>query len=125
MTQPGGDTPRGRLGRAGEDLATAFLRRAGYEVIERNWRCARGEIDVVARIDNTLVFVEVKTRSGLGFGHPLESLTVGKLARLRVLASLWRQSHPAQRGGLRIDAIGVLLPRNAPYSIEHVQGVFS
>ena len=125
MTQPGGDTPRGRLGRAGEDLAAAFLRRAGYEVLERNWRCTRGEIDVMAKVDTTLVFVEVKTRTGMGYGHPLESLTESKLARLRLLAGLWRQAHPSQRGDMRIDAIGVLLPRNAPYTIEHVQGIFA
>lgn len=125
MTQPGGDTPRGRLGRLGEDLAVRYLQRSGYEVLERNWRCARGEIDVVVRDASTLIFVEVKTRTGVAFGHPLEALTERKVARLRSLASLWRQAHPAQRGAMRIDAIGVLVPHNAPYSIEHVRGVFS
>jgi putative endonuclease len=125
MTQPGGDTPRGRLGRLGEDLAVRFLQRAGYRVLERNWRCARGEIDVVVRDSFTIVFVEVKTRTGIAFGHPLEALTEGKMARLRSLAVLWRQANPTQRGDMRIDAIGVLVPRNAPYSIEHIRGVFS
>jgi len=125
MTQPGGDTPRGRLGRLGEDLAVTFLQRAGYHVLDRNWRCSRGEIDVVARDASTLVFVEVKTRTGLAYGHPLESVTVSKLTRLRMLAALWRQAHPAHSGPMRIDAIGVLVPRNAPYAIEHVRGVLS
>lgn len=125
MTQPGGDTPRGRLGRLGEDLAVRFLQRAGCEILGRNWRCARGEIDVVVRDGSTLVFVEVKTRTGLAFGHPLEALTERKVARLRSLAGLWRQAHPTVHGDVRIDAIGVVVPRNAPYTIEHVRGVFS
>jgi putative endonuclease len=80
---------------------------------------------VVVRDGSTLVFVEVKTRTGLAFGHPLEALTERKVARLRSLAGLWRQAHPTVHGDMRIDAIGVVVPRNAPYTIEHVRGVFS
>ena len=125
MAQAGGDTPRGRLGRRGEDLAVDHLRRQGLSVLERNWRCARGEIDIVATDGTSLVFVEVKTRSSCDYGHPLEAITLVKLARLRALALSWCQSHPERRGALRIDAIGVLAPSGAPFQIEHIAGVFS
>jgi putative endonuclease len=125
MTQAGGDTPRGRLGKRGEDLAVDHLSRQGYQVLERNWRCARGEIDIVAIDGSALVFVEVKTRSSRNFGHPLEAITLVKLARLRSLALAWCHAHPDRSGQLRIDAIGVLAPANAPFQIEHLTGVFS
>lgn len=125
MAQAGGDTARGRLGRRGEDLAAGHLNAQGYRVIERNWRCARGEIDIVATDGTHLVFVEVKTRSSCDYGHPLESITLVKLARLRALAMAWCQAHPERVAPVRIDAIGVLVPRGAPYEIEHLAGVFS
>ena len=125
MAQAGGNTARGRLGKRGEDLAVEHLRRQGYRVLERNWRCARGEIDIVATDGSSLVFVEVKTRSSCDFGHPLESITLVKLARLRSLALAWSLAHPESRGSLRIDAIGVLAPYGKPFEVEHVMGVFS
>jgi len=123
MNQAGGDTPRGRLGRRGENIAAAFLARAGYDIIERNWRCARGEIDIIARRGRDLVFVEVKTRSGMGYGHPFESITACKLARLRLVSRAWCLAHPDIRGTSRLDAIAVVLPRNEPYTLEHLIGV--
>lgn len=125
MTQPGGKTHRGNLGKRGEDIAVAHLTRGGYRILDRNWRCARGEIDIVAREGGDLVFIEVKTRSSLAYGHPLESITLVKLARLRGLALAWCQAHPSVSGALRIDAVAVLAPENEPYRVEHVAGVFS
>jgi putative endonuclease len=112
------------LGRRGEDLAARFLEDAGYRLIERNWRCRQGEIDIIARVADTLVFVEVKTRSGLAFGHPFEAITATKLARLRVLAAAWCAEHHPQAGRIRLDAIAVVAPRNGPASVEHLLGVF-
>lgn len=112
------------LGRRGEDLAAQFLTDVGYTVIDRNWRCARGEIDLVARDGNDTVFVEVKTRSSTSFGHPFEAITAQKLARLRRLAGAWCEAHPYRRGAVRIDAISVIAPAGSEPVVEHLRRVF-
>jgi putative endonuclease len=112
------------LGRRGERLAEHHLLARGYRLIERNWRCKQGEIDLVVRDGDALVFVEVKTRSGTAFGHPFEAITPAKLARLRRLAGEWCSAHPGERGRIRIDAVAVLAPRGAEASIEHLVGLF-
>jgi len=113
------------LGRRGENIAVTFLEAEGLEVVERNWRCGQGEIDVVAREGDELVFVEVKTRSSLAFGHPFEAITVLKLARLRRLAAAWCEAHPDERsGGIRIDAIAVIAAQQGEPVIEHLRRVF-
>jgi putative endonuclease len=100
-----------QLGIRGEDLACAELERLGMQVLERNWRCRLGEIDIVAaeagRTGLTLVFCEVKCRSGLGFGHPLEAITYAKMRTLRQLAALWMREHRRKASSIRLDAIGV------------------
>ncbi len=112
------------LGRRGEEIAARHLSAAGLEIVERNWRCPQGEIDIVAREGAALVFVEVKTRSGVGYGHPLEAITATKLARLRRLAGAWCEAHPNERGAVRIDAVAVIAPREGEAHIEHLRGVF-
>jgi putative endonuclease len=112
------------LGRRGEDLAATHLTSKGFVIVERNWRCAHGEIDLVARDGDQIVFVEVKTRSSVSFGHPLEAITVAKLARLRRLAGVWRAAHPEAGGRIRIDAVAVIAPFRGPIEIEHLAGVF-
>ena len=86
-----------QLGVRGEDLACAELERQGLQILERNWRCRLGEIDIIAAEKGanglTLVFCEVKVRSGLGFGHPLEAITFTKMQTLRQLAALWLREH--------------------------------
>lgn len=111
------------LGRRGEDLAAQFLECAGYTVIDRNWRCARGEIDIVARDGDDTVFVEVKTRSGTAFGHPFEAITEQKLARLKKLARTWWEAHSYRRGVIRIDAISVIASGAGEPVIEHLRRV--
>lgn len=113
------------VGRRGEDLAASFLERINYEVLDRNWRCRHGEIDIIARDARHLVCVEVRTRSGLGYGDPLESLTPEKLLRMRDLALRWRAEHPELTGMLRLDAIGVLLRPGREPQLRHVVGVGS
>jgi putative endonuclease len=109
------------LGRTGEQLAVDYLNDCGFEIIDRNWRCPTGEIDIVARKAGTTVIVEVKTRTDLRYGHPLDSITPRKLARLRRLAAQWCGEHgPVQH--VRIDAIAVLTGRDG-VSIEHVRQV--
>lgn len=112
------------LGRRGEQLGAAFLESAGLEIIDRNWRCSQGEIDIVARDGDELVFVEVKTRSSVAFGHPLEAITVVKLARLRRLAAAWCEAHRGVCGGIRIDALAVIAPPGVAVQIEHLARVF-
>lgn len=112
------------LGRKGEALAADFLSEAGMEVVERNWRCSQGEIDLVVRDGDELVFVEVKTRSSLGYGHPLEAITVAKLARLRRLAAAWCAAHPGPHGLVRIDAVAVVAPTFGTVVVEHLKRVF-
>jgi putative endonuclease len=116
-----------QIGIRGEDLACAELERLGMQVLERNWRCRLGEIDIVAveagRTGLTLVFCEVKCRSGLGFGHPLEAITYAKMRTLRQLAALWMREHRRKASSIRLDAIGVVLAPGQEPSVTHVRGV--
>jgi putative endonuclease len=116
-----------QLGVRGEDLACAELQRQGLQVLERNWRCRLGEIDIVAAEAGanglTLVFCEVKCRSGLGFGHPLEAITFSKLRTLRQLAALWLREHHVRASTIRLDAVGVVLAPGREPSLTHVRAV--
>jgi len=111
------------LGQLGEEFAARYLAKAGLLVIERNWRCKDGEIDIVAVDGTTLVICEVKTRSGLRFGTPLEAITRQKAWRLRKLAVLWVNAHGLIFEAIRIDIVGVLRAVSGEFTIEHVQGV--
>lgn len=111
------------LGTYGEGLACEFLTGLGYELVDRNWRCDQGELDIVARDGATLVFCEVKTRRSTAFGSPVEAVTPAKSARLRRLAVSWLRAHDARADEVRIDVIGVLSPANAPAQVEHLIGV--
>ena len=109
MTGDGAARDRRRgIGMTGEAHAAALLEARGCEVLSRNWRCARGELDLVVRDPRGRIrFVEVRTRTGRGFGSPAESVTREKLERLRRLASAWLDAH---RGGWRqvsFDVVGV------------------
>ena len=111
------------LGRAGEDRAARYLADAGYRLIERNWRCAQGELDIVAVRGVEVVIVEVKTRRGDGFGHPLEAIDARKRARLWKLAMAWASAHPQWSRGrvVRVDAIALTGPDPATADLEHVE----
>ena len=112
------------VGRRGEDCAAAYLLQAGYTLLERNWRCAQGEIDLIAALGDDVVFVEVKTRSGTAFGHPFEAITVAKLARLRRLAGAWCEQSSLRPRRIRIDAIAVIARPGRTPELEHLEGVF-
>ena len=94
------------LGRYGEDVAARHLAEQGIVVLERNWRCDAGEIDIVGRDGQVLVICEVKTRSGLGYGTPLEAVTPRKVARLRRLAARWLAEREVHPSAVRFDVVG-------------------
>jgi putative endonuclease len=99
---------RQALGAQGEAMAAGWYEARGYQVIDRNWRCRNGEIDLVLRHGRTTVFCEVKTRTSDAFGSPAEAVTRDKQLRLRRLASAWLEAHPAQRGPIRFDVVAIL-----------------
>ena len=111
------------VGAYGERVAEAHLREQGMVILDRNWRCPSGELDIVARDGDVLVFCEVKTRRGTGFGWPLEAVTATKAARLRRLAAAWTQARGLHLPEIRIDLVGVLRPARGPAQVEHVRGV--
>jgi len=112
------------LGKYGEHLAAQHLEALGYTILDRNWRCPQGELDIVALDAGEFVFAEVKTRSSLLYGHPIAAVTPQKLGRLRRLSASWCTLHPGQHNRTRIDVIGILLPRSGPTEIDHLRRVF-
>jgi putative endonuclease len=115
---------RAALGAYGERVAVRLLTDQGIEVLDRNWRCRSGELDVVARDGAALVFCEVKTRTGSRFGHPVEAVTPVKRRRLRQLARAWLQVHDHHAPDLRFDVIGVLVPPAGPARVTHLRNAF-
>jgi putative endonuclease len=111
------------LGKRGEQVAIEYLARAGLRVLDRNWRCAEGEIDIVAAERRVLVICEVKTRSSTRYGTPLEAITRSKRARLRRLAIRWLVAHGVLFDEVRIDVVGVLCDQAGRCTVEHVRGV--
>lgn len=98
------------LGHAGEAMAVQFLEAKGWTILDRNWRCPEGEIDIVAYDpeQRAIVVVEVKTRAGLGYGTPMESITYAKVRRLRRLAAVYMKTQGRRAPRLRVDGVGVL-----------------
>jgi putative endonuclease len=110
---------------AGEDAVAEWYARAGYELLDRNWRRRDGEIDLVVVRGGVLVFCEVKTRRGTAFGAPFEAVTVAKQRRLRTLALRWLAEHPAQRAPqLRFDVASVLAERGKDAVIDVIEAAF-
>jgi putative endonuclease len=107
---------RRAVGALGEKVAAGFLKKRGYRIIETNYRCRDGEIDIIARQGETLVFVEVRTKSSRDFGSPEESITAAKKARLRTLAARYAQEHDGLPLLQRIDVVSVELDRKGKLS---------
>ncbi len=112
-------------GDEGERLAAEFLSKKGYKIIERNFRIRGGEIDIIAIHDNTLVFIEVKTRSSNKFGTPLESITPWKLKALIRTAQFYKIKHKNLPEGMRVDAVTVEYDYSGKPLIEHVENITS
>lgn len=120
---------RRAVGAYGERVAVRVLTEAGMRVVDRNWRCREGEIDIVAVDGDCLVFCEVKTRRGSAYGGPAEAITRAKAARLRRLAGAWVTAHAGGAGNaprfgdMRIDVIAVIRPRAGAAQVEHLRAV--
>ena len=114
---------RRALGDYGERLAAAHLVAKGFVILDRNWRCSAGEIDVVAADGDTLVVCEVKTRSGSGFGTPLEAITPAKAGRLHRLGWMWVKHHHVRCAGLRVDVVAIVRASGGGFTIDHIVGV--
>lgn len=115
---------RQAIGAYGEDVAARHLIGLGMIVLERNWRCADGEVDILLRDGSTLVVCEVKTRTSLAAGTPHEAITDAKLARLKRLGERWAEERGIRPDGIRIDLVAVLRPRRGAAVVEHVPGLF-
>ena len=111
------------IAKLGEEKACEYLKKHGFKIIERNFRKGYGEIDIVATHENTLVFIEVKTRTSNSFGSPLESITYWKLKSLIKTAQYYKMTHSNLPDSLRIDAISVALFENQTEKIEHVKNI--
>ncbi|OHV05183.1 YraN family protein [Mycobacterium talmoniae] len=116
---------RTELGALGEQLAADYLTGGGLRILARNWRCRYGELDVIAvdPASDTAVFVEVKTRTGDGFGGLAEAVTDQKVRRLRRLATVWLASQDRYWAKVRIDVIRVRIGRCPTPEISHLKGV--
>lgn len=114
---------RRELGAWGEEVAAAFLEARGYEILERNWRCRAGELDIVARSRerNALVAIEVKTRRAGGHVSSREAVGQEKYARLRRLFGLWLDERDARAPHLAIDLVGVTVQADRSIAIEHIE----
>lgn len=111
------------LGAYGEALASRHLIEQGMILLDRNWRCDAGEIDLVLREGDVLVVCEVKTRSSIECGTPHEAITEIKLGRLRRLAMRWCTDHGVRAADVRIDLVAVIRPRRGASQIDHVRGI--
>lgn len=111
------------LGRAGEDLAAAHLEACGWQIVERNLRLRRGELDIVALAHTTLVFVEVKTRRSFVTGVPQAAVTPDKLRRLRRLVGEYLMEHSTPHRDVRIDVVAVHAHLDGTFSLEHLESV--
>lgn len=116
---------RAEIGARGEQLAVEHLEALGMSILVRNWRCRYGELDVIATEPSgaTVVFVEVKTRTGDGFGGLAEAVTPAKVRRIRRLAALWLAQQDHRFGALRIDVVRVRLQDSRTREISHLKGV--
>ncbi|MBI2287934.1 MAG: YraN family protein [Chloroflexi bacterium] len=106
----------------GEKLAKDFLKKRGYRILETNYRCPQGEIDIVARQQDFLVFIEVRTKTSLELGSPEESITPAKKGRMRATAFHYRQAHDDLPPLWRIDFVAVELgPNGKPSRVEVIE----
>ncbi len=122
MGEPGSDNLT--LGARGESIAAAFLKGQKYAIIERNYRCKAGEVDIVAREGKTLVFVEVKTRRNTSYGPPQLAVTPFKQRQISKAALTWLAKKKLHDTSARFDVIAIILREHEVPAIEHIKNAF-
>lgn len=117
---------RQQKGKLGEEAACRWLREQGYQIMEQNWRCRRGEIDIIASHGDLLVFVEVRSRSGAGkYGTPQESVDLRKMQQVRSTAAVYLQQSRGRELQIRFDVVAVMLDAAGEIvTIEHIENAF-
>lgn len=111
------------LGQEGERLAERYLQKKGYTLVERNYRCPAGELDLIVLDRRVVVFVEVKTRTGPGFGSPLEAVEFRKQRKMIQAAQFFLAEKRLQQRDARFDVVGVSWPGREPV-VEHIENAF-
>ncbi len=109
------------FGRYGEQLVVTYLENGGYQIVTTNWRCPVGEIDIVAKKENILVFVEVRSRHAENTEPSFESINVRKQNKLATLANEYIDVHNLDDVNWRIDVVGVAIPHSGDAVIEHIE----
>lgn len=117
-------TDRLRLGENGEELARIFLENSGYSIVARNWRCRLGEIDIIAKDGETLVFIEVKTRTDSAFGSPAAAVTLKKQRQIGKAAQCYLAEHDLFGSSARFDVIAIVSGRGGRNQVEHIPAAF-
>ncbi len=114
------------FGNKGEEIAAELLEEKGYEIVERNYRFGKGEIDIIAKTPDKkyLVFVEVKTRNNLEFGQPEYAITKNKMGQLRRIASAYIYENVPEDIDFRMDVVAILFQQNKKPLIEHYENAF-
>jgi putative endonuclease len=115
---------RQAVGAYGERLASRYLQDAGLVLLDHNWRCREGEVDLILRDGDDVVFCEVKTRRTDTYGTPAEAVGVRKVRRLRRIAACWLAQASIRPAGVRFDVVAVLMPERGASLIEHVRAAF-
>ena len=111
------------LGREGERVAEQFLKQKGFKIVERNYRCAAGELNLIVLDKRVVVFVEVKTRTGLGFGTPLEAVAYHKQQKMIQAAQYFLSEKGLHQRDARFDVVGISWPGREPV-VEHIENAF-
>lgn len=122
-TRGSGAAARRSLGAAGERAVAAWYEARGYRVLDRNWRCRAGELDLVLGAPGLVVFCEVKSRRSTRFGAPYEAVTATKQARIHRLGMQWLREHRHQRVDVRFDVASVMVMQSGP-EIDVIKGAF-
>lgn len=113
------------LGLKGEDEAVKYLQANGYRILERNYRCRIGEVDIIAMDRETLVFIEVKARTGTLFGYPQEAVSVKKQKKIRTVSRQFLYLKKIQDVNCRFDVLAIKMDNNwQPVSIDHIKNAF-
>lgn len=118
------DKYKKKLGDRGEDIATDFLNSKNYEIIDRNYRFGHGEIDIIAKDKEVLVFIEVKTRKNLEFGRPELAVTKNKQRQIRKIAEMYLVENKIADVDCRIDVVAIMIKKNLPPEINHIENAF-